>query len=179
MRTGSCGLLLLLLSAGCWAAVLAGRHSLAADMNVKIIIIAGTAVLSVALVALIFMYRSLSGDYDRLEEKFTEQVDEMAAQQKKISDLNRLDTKHTQELTDAKTEINRLRADSERNPERVYIRAECPEIRTGSAPGVDDAVSARPSDSAVRNYWILRERIAESEQMILGLQEYISTQCLR
>lgn len=137
------------------------------------------ALLPAAFLCLLFMYRSLSGDYDRLEKRFTEQVSEIAEQQKKIGDLNRIDTKHMQELTNAKTEIDRLRADSERNPERVYIRAECPEIRTGAAPGVDDAVSARPSDSAVRNYWLLRERIAESEQMILGLQEYIGTQCLR
>ncbi|MCR4179847.1 lysis protein [Providencia vermicola] len=29
----------------------------------------------------------------------------------------------------------------------------------------------------MRNYWLLRERIAESEQMILGLQDYIRTEC--
>ncbi|WP_422641372.1 hypothetical protein [Xenorhabdus beddingii] len=29
----------------------------------------------------------------------------------------------------------------------------------------------------MRNYWLLRERIATSEQIILGLKEYIKTQC--
>ncbi|HHR6509404.1 TPA: hypothetical protein ACS789_004103 [Providencia alcalifaciens] len=31
----------------------------------------------------------------------------------------------------------------------------------------------------MRNYWLLRQRIAESKQMILGLQDYIRTECLR
>ncbi|WP_235375979.1 lysis protein, partial [Proteus faecis] len=33
-------------------------------------------------------------------------------------------------------------------------------------------------DTAIRNYWLLRERIAESEQVILGLQDYIRTECV-
>ncbi|MBB6661321.1 lysis protein, partial [Proteus mirabilis] len=67
---------------------------------------------------------------------------------------------------------------SERNPERVYIRASCPKDETNSTSGMDDATTARPTDSAVRNYWLLRERIAESEQMIKGLQDYIKQECM-
>lgn len=33
--------------------------------------------------------------------------------------------------------------------------------------------ATRPDDTAVRNYWLLRERIAEFGQIIKGLQEYI------
>ncbi|MCW9695147.1 lysis protein, partial [Proteus mirabilis] len=40
------------------------------------------------------------------------------------------------------------------------------------------ATTARPTDTAIRNYWLLRERIAESEQMILGLQDYIRVECV-
>ncbi|MEM8127124.1 lysis system i-spanin subunit Rz, partial [Morganella morganii] len=78
----------------------------------------------------------------------------------------------------AKTEIDRLRIAADRNPERVYIKASCPKTGSVTATGMDDAATARPDDAAVRNYWLLRERIAESKQMILGLQEYINTQCL-
>ncbi|MGK5747092.1 lysis system i-spanin subunit Rz, partial [Proteus mirabilis] len=46
--------------------------------------------------------------------------------QVRIERLNQLDIRHTQELVNAKNEINRLRDISERNPERVYIKAECP-----------------------------------------------------
>ncbi len=98
--------------------------------------------------------------------------------QARIERLNQLDTRHTQELVNAKNEISRLRDISERNPERVYIRASCPKDETNSTSGMDDATTARPTDSAVRNYWLLRERIAESEQMIKGLQDYIKQECM-
>ncbi|MEM8132659.1 lysis protein [Morganella morganii] len=99
--------------------------------------------------------------------------------QERAQKLHELDTRHTQELANAKTEIDRLRTAAERNPERVYIKASCPKTGSVTAAGLDDAAPARPDDTAVRNYWVLRERIAESEQMILGLQEYIDTQCYK
>ncbi|CDL81695.1 lysis protein [Xenorhabdus cabanillasii] len=94
-----------------------------------------------------------------------------------IAMLHELDSKHTQELANAKTEINKLRDAAHAHPERVYIKAKCPMSKTIVSSGMDDAVTARPTDTAIRNYWLLRERIATSEQMILGLQGYIRTQC--
>ncbi|AZF93145.1 lysis protein [Proteus mirabilis] len=99
--------------------------------------------------------------------------------QVRIERLNQLDTRHTQELVNAKNEISRLRDISERNPERVYIKAECPKSTSNPTTSMDDATTARPTDTAIRNYWLLRERIAESEQMILGLQDYIKTECIK
>ncbi|WP_369504669.1 lysis protein [Providencia stuartii] len=103
----------------------------------------------------------------------------MADYEKRINSLHELDTKHTTELTNAKAEIDQLRIAAERNPERVYIRASCPKGETNSTSGLDDGATARPTDSAIRNYWLLRQRIAESKQMILGLQDYIRTECLK
>ncbi|MCW9688042.1 lysis protein [Proteus terrae] len=100
--------------------------------------------------------------------------------QKRVTLLNQLDIKHIQELVNAKKEIDGLRILAERNPKRVYIRAECSSrITTNSSTSMDDATPTRPTDTAIRNYWLLRERIAESEQMILGLQDYIRSECLR
>ncbi|KGQ17065.1 lysis system i-spanin subunit Rz, partial [Proteus mirabilis] len=82
-------------------------------------------------------------------------------------------------LTNAKAEIDRLRVSAERNPDRVYIKAECPKSTTTSPASMDDATTARPTDSAIRNYWLLRERITQSEQMILGLQDYIRQECIQ
>ncbi|EOA4363620.1 lysis protein [Proteus mirabilis] len=98
--------------------------------------------------------------------------------QVRIERLNQLDTRHTQELVNAKNEISRLRDLSERNPERVYIKAECPKSATTSTSSVANATTARPTDTAIRNYWLLRERITQSEQMILGLQDYIRQECV-
>ncbi|MEX6370475.1 lysis protein [Providencia huaxiensis] len=106
-------------------------------------------------------------------------VAEMADYEKRINSLHELDTKHTTELTNAKAEIDQLRIAAERNPDRVYIRASCPKGETNSTSIVDDGTAARPTDTAIGNYWLLRQRIAESKQMILGLQDYIKTECSR
>ncbi|NBL77966.1 lysis protein [Proteus sp. G2672] len=105
-------------------------------------------------------------------------VAEMADYEKRINSLHELDTKHATELTNAKAEIDRLRVSAERNPERVYIKAECPKSKTTPSTSLASATTARPTDTAIRNYWLLRERIAESEQVILGLQDYIRTECV-
>ncbi|MFU9076362.1 lysis protein [Proteus sp. LHD240705] len=99
--------------------------------------------------------------------------------QARIMRLNRLDIQYTQELANAKNEISRLRDISEHHPKRVYIKAECPKSKTTSATSLASATTARPTDTAIRNYWLLRERIAESEQMIKGLQDYIRLECLK
>ncbi|MBI6218362.1 lysis protein [Proteus vulgaris] len=99
--------------------------------------------------------------------------------QARMMRLNQLDIQYTQELANAKNEISRLRDISERHPERVYIKAECPKSKTTPSTSMDDATTTRPTDTAIRNYWLLRERIAESEQMIKGLQDYIRQECLK
>ncbi|EMY0636047.1 lysis protein [Providencia hangzhouensis] len=115
----------------------------------------------------------------QLTDELSEQKEINADYEKRINSLHELDTKHTTELTNAKTEIDQLRIAAERNPERVYIRASCPKGETDSTSGLDDGAAARPTDSAIGNYWLLRQRIAESKQMTLGLQDYIRTECLR
>ncbi|HBC6577202.1 TPA: lysis protein [Proteus mirabilis] len=98
--------------------------------------------------------------------------------QARIMRLNQLDIQYTQELANAKNEISRLRDISEHHPERVYIKAECPKSKTTPATSLAYATTARPTDTAIRNYWLLRERIAETEQMIKGLQDYIRAECV-
>ena len=98
--------------------------------------------------------------------------------QARIMRLNQLDIQYTQELANAKNEISRLRDISERHPERVYIKAECPKSKTTSATSLAYATTARPTDTAIRNYWLLRERIAESDRIIRGLQDYVRQECI-
>ncbi|MBG2915161.1 MULTISPECIES: lysis protein [Proteus] len=112
-----------------------------------------------------------------LTSHLSQQVEINKDYQVRIARLNQLDTRHTQELVDAKNEISRLRDLSEHHPERVYIKAECPKSEGATTSGVANAITARPTDTAIRNYWLLRERIAESEQVIKGLQEYVRTEC--
>ncbi|MBD2797222.1 lysis protein [Xenorhabdus sp. 18] len=128
-----------------------------------------------------YLYRSgykkqLKANEDRKTE-IQQLTDTINYQNTHIEMLHELDTKHTQKIADDQIEINKLRDAAFVHPERVYIQAKCPVRETAASSGVDDAATARPTDSAVRNYWLLRERIATSEQMILGLQGYIKTQC--
>lgn len=112
-----------------------------------------------------------------LKKENAELIDSIQDYEQRINSLHELDTKHTQELTNAKTEIDKLRVTAERNPERVYIKASCKKAESVTTSGMDDAITARPTESAIRNYWLHRERIAETEQMIKGLQEYVKKEC--
>ncbi|MDE9443868.1 lysis protein [Xenorhabdus bovienii] len=94
-----------------------------------------------------------------------------------IDMLHEMDAKRLKVLANANAEIDRLHTASLAHPERVYIKATCPVPKTTAPSGMDDAATARPTDTAVGNYWILRKHIATSEQMILGLQEYVRGQC--
>ena len=113
-----------------------------------------------------------------LTSQLSQQVEINKDYQARITRLNQLDIKYTQELASAKKEIDRLRVSSERNPERVYIKANCPKSEGITTSSMDNATTARPTDTAIRNYWLLRERIAQSEQVILGLQDYIRMECV-
>ncbi|HGN9467092.1 TPA: lysis protein [Providencia stuartii] len=121
----------------------------------------------------------LGKENEGLKKENSSLIAGMADYEKRINSLHELDTKHTTELTNAKAEIDKLRDAVRSGRKRVYIRASCPKGETNSTSGLDDATTARPTDSAVRNYWLLRNRIAESEQMIKGLQDYIRTECLQ
>lgn len=69
--------------------------------------------------------------------------------QARIMRLNQLDIQYMQELANAKNEISRLRDISERHPERVYIKAECPKSKTTPATSLAYASTARPTDIAI------------------------------
>ncbi len=95
-------------------------------------------------------------------------------------DVAALDEKYTKELANAKAENDALRDDVAAGRRRLRIKALCPDMhKTTAASGVDDAASPRLTDTAQRDYFTLRERIATSDKMIRGLQEYIRTQCMR
>lgn len=121
---------------------------------------------------------TLTENNKELTTALEEQKDINTDYQVRIERLNQLDTRRTQELVNAKNEISHLRDISERHPERVYIKAECPKVKTTPSTSLAYTTTARPTDTAIRNYWLLRERIAESEQMIKGLQDYIKQECM-
>lgn len=106
-----------------------------------------------------------------------------------ITDINQrqqrlaaLDKTHTEALASAQHQINDLQRDVDDGLQRLQLHANCPAVPAGkSSPTarVDDAARARLTDAAVRDYFILRQRIETARQQIAGLQDYIRQQCLK
>lgn len=143
-----------------------------------------TALLSVIIALLVGMWYTTS-QMQSLNIQLKE-ITQVAEQQKAdLENIQRqrvhaaeLDIKVTQELANAKSEIERLRTDLSNGTKRLRISASCPKLPEAIATtGEPDATSPRYDAEFERNYLSLRERIRQSETMINGLQSYIRTQC--
>ena len=93
------------------------------------------------------------------------------------------DLKHTLELNDALDHNKSLQRDVAARDKRLLIKARCPIAAavpgaTG-ASGVADAGSAELAADARPDYFPLRDQLALTRQMVLGLQDYIRTVVLR
>ncbi|EFQ0019361.1 TPA: lysis protein [Escherichia coli] len=129
-------------------------------------------------------YRDNAITYKEQRDKKVSELEQANAtitdMQQRQRDVAALDEKYSRELADAKAENDALRDDIAAGRRRLRIRAVCPAVReaTGTT-GVDDAARPGLTDAAQRDYFTLRERIATSDRMIRGLQEYIRTQCIK
>lgn len=114
-------------------------------------------------------------DATSLAKQRQETIDDMTVRQR---DVATLDAKYTGELADAKKQLEDLHRCVSTGKCRLHINATCPKNGTTSAPGVDDGATTELTPDARQDYFRLREQLITSEKQILGLQEYISTQCL-
>ena len=121
----------------------------------------------------------LRGERDSLTSQLSEQVAINKDYKSRIQSLHELDTMYTQELTNAKIEIDNLRDAVKSGNKRVYIKAECPKAGADTAEIGRDESSPRLSEATEQDYWRLREMMAENEKQTLYLQDYIRTECLR
>lgn len=93
-------------------------------------------------------------------------------------DVAELDAKYTGELANAKKRLDDLQRCVNSGKCGLHINAKCPsDGKTGSS-GMGDAASARLTDSAKRDYFILREGINTVTEQVNYLQAYIRQQCL-
>ncbi|YCI80358.1 lysis protein [Enterobacteriaceae bacterium] len=105
--------------------------------------------------------------------------DDIADMQQRQRDVAALDAKYTQELEDAKANINQLERDVATGKRRLQLNAECRKNSTASPSSMDDATSPRLTDAAERDYFTLRERIETVTSQLTGLQNYVQELCLR
>lgn len=131
---------------------------------------------------IVILYTSASNQKKRAEDAeqklalATATITDMQTRQR---DVSALDSKYSGELADAKSKLDDLQRCVADGKCGLRIKVVSSKGNASTATGVDDADSARLTDSAQRDYWSLRERIETSNKMILGLQEYINTQCLK
>lgn len=131
---------------------------------------------------IVILYTSASNQKKRAEDAeqklalATATITDMQTRQR---DVSALDSKYSGELADAKSKLDDLQRCVADGKCGLRIKVVSSKGNASTATGMDDADSARLTDSAQRDYWSLRERIETSNKMILGLQEYINTQCLK
>lgn len=123
-------------------------------------------------------YDKLSKDYNIATNQLSQQVEINKDYQARITRLNQLDIKYTQELVSAKNEINTLRDAVSSGSKRVYVKAECPAVTKNPTESGSNEATARLNKAVEQDYLRLREMIVENEQQTLYLQNYINTECL-
>ena len=94
-------------------------------------------------------------------------------------DVAALDAKYTKDLADAKKQLDDLQRCVRDGKCGLHVNARCPTNGTTSTSGVGDASGPRLTDSAERDYFTLRERIATVTKQVGYLHDYIKEQCLK
>lgn len=141
-----------------------------------------TLIIGLLLVALVVVCRVANfyhGKYvtaDSLATERKQTIDDMQVRQR---DVAALDAKYTKELADAQATIDQLERDVASGKRRLQLNATCTKQSASGAAGMDDATSPGLTDTAERDYFILRSRIELAGKQIAGLQQYIREQCLR
>lgn len=94
----------------------------------------------------------------------------------KLAARDEIDRVRTQELNHARTENLDLRRAVDAGRQRLRIAATC---SAAGAGGLADAGTAELAADARSDYFTLRDQLALSKQMILGLQDHVRLVCLR
>ena len=92
-----------------------------------------------------------------------------------------IDQQRTQELNDEKDKNLRLQRDVDAGRQRLLVKATCPAaVPTDSGTGrVADAGTAELAADARSDYFTLRNQLALTRSMVLGLQDHILKVCQR
>ena len=98
-----------------------------------------------------------------------------------LADRDEIDRTRTEELNHALSENAELRRAVDDGTKRLRVKAVCPtSVPTNTSPGsVADAATPELTADARSDYFTLRDQLALSEKMILGLQDHARRICLR
>ncbi|MGE5947753.1 lysis protein [Klebsiella pneumoniae] len=128
-------------------------------------------------------YRDNAITYRDQRDKAAEQLSLANAtikdMQTRQRDVAALDAKYTKELAYAKSQLDDLQRCVRDGKCGLRVNARCPANGATSTGGLGDASGPRLTDSAERDYFILRERIITVTKQVGYLQDYIKEQCLK
>ena len=97
-----------------------------------------------------------------------------------LAERDAIDQRNTTELNHVRTENQGLRRAVDAGTERLHIKAACPAVPADSGTGrLADAGTAELAADARSDYFTLRDQLALSRQMVLGLQQHIVRVCQR
>lgn len=98
-----------------------------------------------------------------------------------LADRDENDRTRTKALNHALSEINDLRRAVDSGGKRLFVKATCSTPKPDqTGPGrVADAGTAELATDARPDYFTLRDQLALSREMILGLQDHVRWICLR
>ncbi|MEQ1977534.1 lysis protein [Xenorhabdus sp. SGI240] len=122
-------------------------------------------------------YQDKAKEYRSLKLQYDEQVAINTNQQERIKQLAELDTRHTQELANAKTEIDALRADIAAGRRKLRIKATCPVSETTPSGSVDATTTVELTGETGSTVLDIREGIINDRAKLRYLQGYIKTEC--
>lgn len=99
----------------------------------------------------------------------------------RLAERDAIDLQRTQELNHERAQNDGLRLAVRAGLKRLQLNATCSAPATGTtgAGGLADGGSAELTEDARSDYFTLRDQLALSKQMILGLQDHVRRVCLR
>ena len=128
-------------------------------------------------------YRDNATEYKKQRDEKTQALNlanatitDMTTRQREVAAL---DAKYTQDLADAKKQLDDLQRCVRDGKCGLRINAKCPASGTTGSSSMGDASGPRLTDTAQRDYFTLRERIITVTKQVEYLQEYVRSQCLR
>ena len=128
-------------------------------------------------------YRDNAITYKDQRDKATEKLSLANATIKDMQvrqrDVAALDAKYTKDLADAKKQLDDLQRCVRDGKCGLHVNARCPANGATGTGSLGDASGPRLTDSAERDYFTLRERIATVTKQVGYLQDYIKEQCLK
>lgn len=151
-------------------------------------------ILSIAVAALLLFAGLLWWQVDRQAETITKvssQRDTATAQASSLRNTLRLqrelaadaagiDRRHTEGLSVARAEDDRLAADVAAGKRRLRVAAQCPASGVPAAArtsSVDDGAPAELTPIARQDYFALRGQLTRTEAALAGLQEWVAEVC--